>query len=321
MQDHSARVLIPIRVPRSFLAAEFIGDAGYESIRDGDEIEVRDGYIYQNGRLVASGKVLGIDELKERIKEAYDNLDKELYEFAENTIDYIKKERKLLFEDIEIPKLKTDMKDRNVLVVVRGHDFEEDIRALLHFIRNEKPVVIAVDGAADHLLEYRIVPDIILGDMDSVRPETLRMSRDVVVHAYLDGRAPGLTKVLDIRGEKDVHVFKFQGTSEDAALVLAYEAGASMIVLVGSHTNIIDFLDKGRKGMASTFLTRLRVGHRLIDAKGVNRIYHSHANPFYLASFAAVLILLFIVSVMLSSPVRNLITVIALKLQIIFQYF
>lgn len=296
---------------------EEIGDIGFEKIVEGKEVEVIDDQIRQEGRIVAVGHVLTHDELEARLEEARKNIDKELLAFAENTIEYIKRERKLLFEDLELPQIKTKINGRNCLVVVRGHDYHEDIKALQIFIENEKPVIIAVDGAADLLLENGIQPDIILGDMDSVSPDSLRKARDIVVHSYLDGRAPGLSKALSIRREDDVKIFKFQGTSEDAALVLAYEMGASMIVLVGSHTNLIDFLDKGRRGMASTFLTRLKVGDRLIDAKGVSKIYRSHADPRYLFVFLLVAIAFFVLAIILSPPAKNLLSFVLFKLQIL----
>jgi uncharacterized membrane-anchored protein len=295
---------------------EEIGEMGFERIEEGKEIVIDEDRIYQDGKLVAVGHILTEDELNKRIEKARENIDRELLAFAENTIEYIKKERKLLFEDLELPQLKTKIKGRNCLVVVRGHDYQEDIKALSLFIKNEKPVIIAVDGAADALIENGITPDIILGDMDSVREESLKQARDVVVHAYLDGRAPGLSKAVKVRHNKDVSIFKFQGTSEDAALVLAYEAGADLIVLVGSHTNLVDFLDKGRKGMASTFLTRLKVGERLIDAKGVSKIYKTHAEPKLLLVFLTIILLVFILAGSLSPVVRNFFTFLALKFQL-----
>lgn len=294
---------------------EDIGKDAFEKIEEGKEIIIEEDKIYQDEKLIAIGSVLDSDELEKRMEGARRNLEDELVKFTENTMEYIKRERKYLFEDLEIPNLTTEINGRNCLVVVRGHDFEHDIEALLSFIRNEKPVIIAVDGAADVLLEKGIKPDIIVGDMDSVSPESLKAARDVVVHAYLDGRAPGLAKALEAVGNKNVTVFKFQGTSEDAALILAYELGASLIVLVGSHINLIDFLDKGRKGMASTFLTRLRVGDRLIDAKGVNRIYRTHASPVFILTFFIVLILFFSFSITFSPPFKNFLSFILLKIQ------
>lgn len=296
---------------------EEIGEHGFQRIVEGSKIEIIDDKIYQDGRLVAVGQVLTSEELQKRLKEARENLDRELLAFAENTISYIKKERKLLFEDLNFPELKTNLSGKSCLVVVRGHDYEKDIKALKYFIENEKPVIIAVDGAADLLISQNIRPDIILGDMDSVSPESLKVAKDVVVHAYMNGKAPGLSKALSVLKENEVKIFQFQGTSEDAALVLAYELGASLIVLVGSHTNLIDFLDKGRKGMASTFLTRLKVGDRLIDAKGVSRIYRPHGNPKYLLIFLAVLVIFFAVVLSFSSVARNLFSFLIFKLQVL----
>lgn len=296
---------------------EEIGDIAFEKVIEGAQVEIIEDRIYQNGKLLAVGHVLTPEELEERLAKARENLDKELMAFAENTIEYIKRERKILFEDVEIPELKTRISGKSCLVVVRGHDYEEDIKALSVFIRNENPVIIAVDGAADLLVAQGLQPDIILGDMDSVSEESLKKARDVVVHSYIDGRAPGLARALSARNKDEVKIFKYQGTSEDAALFLAYELGASIIVLVGSHTNLIDFLDKGRKGMASTFLTRLKVGDRLIDAKGVSRIYRSHADPRYVFLFLIVIIALFGFAVSLSPPVKNLISFLLFKLQII----
>lgn len=312
----------PNRGPSILLRAgihliEDIGESAFERIIEGEEVLIVDDKVYQGGKLIGVGNVLTEEELEKRLENARKNLDKELVAFAENTVEYIKKERKLLFEDLEIPKIRTNIKDRSCLVVVRGHDYQEDINALRIFIENEKPIIIAVDGAADLLFENRITPDVIIGDMDSVSEESLKKVRDVIVHSYVDGRAPGLSKALAVRRPEDVKLFKFQGTSEDAALILAYELGASIIVLVGSHNNLIDFLDKGRKGMASTFLTRLRVGDRLIDAKGVSKIYKSRAKPHHLFIFAIVILVLFILTISLSPPAKNLISMLIFKLQIL----
>jgi len=295
---------------------EEIGEQGFERIEEGKELIIEGERVYQDGRLVAVGHVLQNEELEERLKKARENIDRELVAFAENTIEYIKKERKYLFEDLELPKLKTALEGKNCLVVVRGHDYQDDIKALRLFIKNEKPVIIAVDGAADLLIENGINPDIIIGDMDSVSDNSLKRARDVVVHAYLNGKAPGLSRAAKIRGKDNVSVFKFLGTSEDAALVLVYEAGASLIVLVGSHTNLIDFLDKGRKGMASTFLTRLKVGDRLVDAKGVSKIYRSHAETGLLLLFISVILVLFVLAITISPVARNFFSFLAIKLQL-----
>lgn len=295
---------------------EEMGEEAVDQIKEGEMVEIEDGKVYQDGKLIGAGYLLTAEELKQRITRAREKIDQEILEFARNTANFVAKERKLLFSDLSIPQLKTRIEGKNCLVVVRGHDYEEDIKALRHFIRNEKPVIIAVDGAADSLIDNGVVPDILIGDMDSVSYEAMLKARDVVVHSYLDGRAPGLARARKVLNENQVKVFRFQGTSEDAALVLAYEKGASLIVLVGSHTNLIDFLDKGRKGMASTFLTRLKVGDRLIDAKGVSRIYRSHAQAIHLIIFTIVIAGALAASVMLSPQLRNLVTLVSFKLQL-----
>jgi uncharacterized membrane-anchored protein len=111
----------------------------------------------------------------------------------------------------------------------------------------------------------------VLGDMDSVSDRALTCGAEIVVHAYRDGRAPGLDRVRSL-GIEPV-IFPATGTSEDVAMLLADDKGASLIVAVGTHDTLVEFLDKGRAGGASTFLTRLRVGGKLVDVKGVSRLY------------------------------------------------
>jgi uncharacterized membrane-anchored protein len=211
--------------------------------------------------------------LEQQLAAARQNLDTELQRFAQNTLQFLEKpeERALLLETGELPELKTNLVGRHVLVVVRGEGYEQDLERLTFYLRDQKPVVIAVDGAADALLALGIRPEIILGDMDSVSDSALRCGAEVLVHAYPDGRAPGKERV-EALGVASI-LFPMAGTSEDAALLLAYEKGADLIVAVGTHSNLEDFLDKGRGGMASTFLVRLKVGSRLVDARGVSRLY------------------------------------------------
>jgi uncharacterized membrane-anchored protein len=171
------------------------------------------------------------------------------------------------------------------LVVVRGYDYREDLAVLRPYIREYRPILIGVDGGADALIEAGYRPDVIVGDMDSVSDHALRCGAEVVVHAYADGRAPGLQRVQDL-GVAAV-VFPAAGTSEDVALLLADEKGAELIVAVGTHATLVEFLDKGRQGMASTFLTRLRVGGKLVDAKGVSRLYRRRISTWSLVLLVA----------------------------------
>jgi uncharacterized membrane-anchored protein len=203
--------------------------------------------------------------------EARAGLHTQLEAFAANTMEYLLKERALLLDGVGVPDVRTDFTGRHALVVVRGYDYREDLAVLRPYIREFRPILVGVDGGADALLEAGYTPNVIVGDMDSVSDEALRCGAEVVVHAYADGHAPGLQRVQDL-GISGV-VFPAAGTSEDVALLLADEKGASLIVAVGTHATLVEFLDKGRQGMASTFLTRLRVGGKLVDAKGVSRLY------------------------------------------------
>jgi uncharacterized membrane-anchored protein len=242
-----------------------------EAIHEGDMIELRGGDVLRDGLVVATGILLGGDELQRQLDAAKTNLGTELEAFARNTVEYLARERELFLEGAGVPETRTHIEGRHALVVVRGYDYKQDLQTLRGYIGEVKPVLIGVDGGADALIEEGFRPDIIIGDMDSVSTSALTSGAEVIVHAYPDGRSPGLERVRGLGIEASV--FPSAGTSEDIALLLAYERRADLIVAVGSHANLVEFLDKGRGGMASTFLVRLKVGSKLVDAKGVNRLY------------------------------------------------
>jgi uncharacterized membrane-anchored protein len=183
-----------------------------------------------------------------------------------------------------MPDLDHDLSGRPVLVVVRGYSYRDDLAALRAYISGVRPVLVGVDGGADALLDEGYRPDMILGDMDSVSDEALQLAvqrgrrrpTEIVLHAYADGRAPGRERLE--RLGVPYKVVRAAGTSEDLAFLLAHEKRAELIVAVGTHGNLREFLDKGRGGMASTFLVRLRVGEILMDAKGVSRLYRSRGS-------------------------------------------
>ena len=250
-----------------------VGTEVFSAVREGDVVRVHDGTVYLDERAVAKGVVQDAQSISAAMAEARNGLHTQLEAFAANTMEYLLKERALLLDGVGVPDVRTDFTGRHVLVVVRGYDYREDLAVLSPYIREYRPLLVGVDGGADALIEAGYKPDVIVGDMDSVSDAALRSGAEVVVHAYADGRAPGLQRVQDL-GVSGV-VFPAAGTSEDVALLLADEKGASLIVAVGTHATLEEFLDKGRQGMASTFLTRLRVGGKLVDAKGVSRLYRS----------------------------------------------
>jgi len=250
-----------------------VGKEVFTALKEGVEVRVDGDTVYAGDTVVAKGVQQTAETVAEAMAEARAGLSTQLEAFAANTMEYMKRERALLLDGVGVPDVATRIEGRHVLVVVRGYDYKEDLQALRPYIRDYRPVLIGVDGGADALIEAGYQPDMIIGDMDSVSDSVLRCGAEVVVHAYADGRAPGLQRVLDLGVE--AITFPASATSEDIAMLLADEKGASLIVAVGTHATLIEFLDKGRGGMASTFLTRLRLGGKLVDAKGVSRLYRS----------------------------------------------
>ncbi|OEF95531.1 hypothetical protein BHF71_04895 [Vulcanibacillus modesticaldus] len=224
-----------------------------------------------NPKIILPVKEWTMEKLEYFLELAYQNLERELDNFITNTLEYASKEKNIVLQPLKIPELNTKFTGHHVVVVVRGNNYRNDLYAIRPYIKDYRPVLIGVDGGADALIEYGFVPDIIIGDMDSVSDEALKSGAEIVVHAYPHGKAPGLSRVKNLG--LDAKVIPSVGTSEDVALLMAYEEGAEMIVAIGSHSNVIDFLEKGRKGMASTLLVRMKIGSKLIDAKGVSTLY------------------------------------------------
>jgi uncharacterized membrane-anchored protein len=269
-----------------------VGKDVMSAVKEGTPVRV-DGnrLLLEDGTVVAEGTEQTPETVADAMAEARAGLSVQLEAFATNTMEYMKRERALLLDGVGVPDVATQIEGRHVLVVVRGYDYKEDLQALRSYIRDYRPVLIGVDGGADALVEAGYRPDMIIGDMDSVSDDVLKSGAEVVVHAYADGRAPGLARVQDLG--VDAITFPAAATSEDIAMLLADEKGASLIVAVGTHATLVEFLDKGRGGMASTFLTRLRMGGKLVDAKGVSRLYRSRISTLtlvvlVLAAFVAI---------------------------------
>ncbi|MGY1735081.1 putative cytokinetic ring protein SteA [Geodermatophilus sp. SYSU D00684] len=251
-----------------------VGKDVFAALKEGAQVRVEGDTLYgPGGAAVAKGTEQTPETVATAMAEAKAGLSTQLEAFATNTMEYMKRERALLLDGVGVPDVQTAIEGRHVLVVVRGYDYKEDLQALRSYIRDYRPVLIGVDGGADALIEAGYSPDMIIGDMDSVSDHVLKSGAEVVVHAYVDGRAPGLKRVQDLG--VDAITFPAAATSEDIAMLLADEKGAKLIVAVGTHATLVEFLDKGRGGMASTFLTRLRLGGKLVDAKGVSRLYRS----------------------------------------------
>jgi uncharacterized membrane-anchored protein len=289
--NHGPQLLMEAGIP-------LIDEAGpdlFGRVSEGARVRLHQGSVYAGEELIATGQPQTAETVQAAMAKARAGAASQLEAFVANTMEYIAKEGGLLVDGIATPQLRTRIEGRHVLVVVRGHSHREDLATLRSYIREFKPLMVAVDGGADALLEAGYQPSLIVGDMDSVSDRGLRCGAELVVHAYPDGEAPGLARVKAL-GLTAV-VCPAPGTSEDVALLLADQKGASLIVAVGTHNTLDEFLDRGRGGFSSTFLTRLRVGGKLVDAKGVSRLYRPRVSGWalmalVLAAFAIVLVVL-----------------------------
>ncbi len=281
-----------------------VGVETLAAIKDGAEVSIDGDSLYVNGELHGRGVRLDRETLETRYEQAKETVNDQLAGFAANTLEYIASEPHLITERPDFPELDTDMFQRQALVVVRGIDYREDLEALrrIGYISDLKPILVGVDGGADALIENGYTPDIILGDFDSVSKSALSLGAELIVHGYPGGDAPGAQR-LD-RLDVDYKTIEAHGTSEDLALSLAFETGVELIVLVGSHTSMVDFLDKGREGMASTFLTRMKVAPILVDAKGVSRLYRTTVRKRDLTLLVLSALFTIVVIALVTEPIR-----------------
>src|SRR5499433_1392890 len=249
-----------------------VGPEVFGLVSEGKAVRLHEEKLYLGEEAVATGRLLTAGSVRAAMEEAKAGVAAQLQAFAANTLEYVAKEGGLLVDGIPAPEIRTRIEGRHVLVVVRGQHHREDLATLRSYIREFKPLMVAVDGGADALLEAGYRPHVIVGDMDSVSDTGLLCGAELVVHAYPDGQAPGLERVQRL-GLPAV-LLPGPGTSEDIALLMADDKGASLIVAVGTHFSLDEFLAKVRPGSSSTILTRLRVGGgKLVDAKGVSRLY------------------------------------------------
>ena len=291
-----------------------IGVSAFNNIREGEAVTVVKDKVFFDDRQVGKGVRPTIVELERRLELAREAVREQLGEFATNTLQYLADEPELITDDLDLPEISSNLAQRQVLVVVRGIDYREDLSTLKRsgYVSEMRPVLIGVDGGADALLEVGLTPDLILGDFDSVSREALDCGAQLLVHAYPGGVAPGATRLE--RLGFDYSVVEGVGTSEDIAMRIAFEESAELIVLVGSHTSMADFFDKGRRGMASTFLTRMKVSSILVDAKGVGRLYRTQVRKRDLALLVLSAIFTLAVIAVVTEPVRLLLRTLWLNL-------
>jgi uncharacterized membrane-anchored protein len=294
-----------------------VGQKVFERISTGDEIELRGDGVYKDGELVAVGEHLDEEVAERRLRESREVVGAALESFAQNTVEFMRHEQDLLFSKFAVPAdLAREMRSRHVLVVVRGYDYRQDLAALRTYLREVRPFLIGVDGGADALLEAGWRPDLVFGDMDSVSEEGLRLADRILVHAYPDGYCPGLERVREA-GIERAETLRAPGLSEDVAILIAEQCGAELIVAVGTHVGLVEFLDKGRKGASSTFLTRLKVGARLVDAKGVSKLYPSRVSVWQLVALVVAAFIAVSAIVYSSNSLADIFQVLAIKLRLL----
>ncbi len=310
-------------VEAGVLLVDLPDDSLWQTLSDGERVELRGGEVWRAGEgqrsesaPLAHGIVLDRARVRAETEARRREIGEALERFAHNTIEHMREERELLAGRIDLPRFATDFRDRSALVVVRGVGHQRDLRALRPFIRDMRPVLVAVDGGAEALLQAGLCPDMIVGDMDSAGEAALRCGAELVVHSYPDGRAPGRAR-LDELGVS-YKLVPAPGTSQDVAMLLAAEKGARLIVAVGSQFNLVEFLDRNREGMSSTFLTRLRIGEILVDAKGVSRLYHPRPGltPLLVVIVAGLIAMVAVVA--MTPALRDVADLLWLKLQLLF---
>ena len=305
-----ALVLVQSGVP----LIDGIGVGAFNRIQEGDKLSVIDGRVYMNDQAICRGSRPTVKDLEQRLELAREAVRDELGQFATNTLQYLATEPELITDDLVLPELSVELSQRQILVVVRGIDYREDLAALRRsgYMREMRPILVGVDGGADALLEVGVTPDLILGDFDSVSRDAITCGAQLLVHAYPGGLAPGAAR-LDRLGV-GYSVVEGVGTSEDIAMRMAFEERAELIVLVGSHTSMADFFDKGRRGMASTFLTRMKVSAILVDAKGVSRLYRTQVRKRDLGLLILSALFTLTVIAAVTEPVRLLLRTLWLNL-------
>jgi len=285
----------------------------FDEVGDGEAVTVRGASVFRNGTCLANGRALEARRLEASLAEQRARVTGALEVFAENTLQYLREEGRLLAEGINFPPLETRFRERHALVVARGPGYKRDLAMVRPYVRDFKPVIVGVDGGADALLQAGMRPDVIVGDMDSVSDGALRSGAELVVHAYANGSAPGAARLEQLGLEPKL--VAAPGISEDVALLLAYERGAELIVAVGTHFNLIEFLERDRAGMSSTFVTRLKVGEILIDAKGVSRLASRQVGVWPLVAFAAAGLGAVVVAIVASPGLRHFIGLLSQRIR------
>lgn len=272
-------------------------------VSDGDSLRIEGGSVYRDDVELASGRLLDSASVTEAMHDARAGMSTQLEAFTANAQEFIRRERDLLLDGEGVPDVRTRLSGRPVVVVMRAYDYQEDLRRLRRYVRENDPVLVGVGAGADALIEAGHRPDLVIGDGETISDRALASGAEVVLH-HPRGTRPVAGDRFERLGVRTVP-FGTSGSSEDAAMLLADTHGADLVVAVGSHATLVEFLDKGRTTMASTFITRLRVGATLVDAKSVHRLYRSPVRTWQLL-LVALLGLVAVAVAVAATPVGGL---------------
>ncbi len=270
-----------------------VGPEVFARVKEGAKVRLHDSRLFLGDRVVARGTELDERAVAARMLEAKTGLVDHLEAFSGNTIEFIRSESPLLIDGVGVPELAVKLEGRHVVVVGDGSDRAADLKALKPFIKEYQPIMIGVGVGADTLMKAGYKPAVIVGDPDEIRTETLKCGAELVLPADPDGHASGLERIQDL-GIGAV-TFPAVGKAGDLALLLADFHDADLIVTVGLGGSLNDFFDRTRRDqIPSTFLTRLKVGQKLVDAKAVSTLYRSRVSGAVIAMLllAALIVLI-----------------------------
>lgn len=254
-----------------------VGSDLLRKVKDGTKLRLHEGIVYIGERQLGSGIQQTPESIADLMIEAKAGMSTQLEAFSANTIEFLRRERTLILDGVGVPEIRVPIRDRHALVVAGGNGHAEDLKKLKKYISEHRPVLIGVDAGADTLRAQGYQPDVIVGDPHGIGAETLRSGGEVVVPAQPDGHAPGVERIQDL-GIGAV-TFPATGNAEDLALLLADAHEASLVVTVGFQATLREFLDHGRSGSnPSTFLTRLKLGTKLVDGKAVATLHRSRVS-------------------------------------------
>lgn len=249
-----------------------IDNAGSEVMtwRDGTDVTIEGGLITPLDGEAVQGTHLTREAIETAMESAADGMHVQLASFTANAMDVVAHDAGVLLDGKDIPQTGVSLDGKHVVVVAPGYHHVEQLAAIKRYVRERKPVFIAVGEAADVVASSSRPPTIILGNVESVSEKVLGSAKAIVVHDP-SAKEAGLNRVESLG--LDHEASKATIASADLAVLMAAAGGASVIVTVGMDTRLLDFLEQGRSDMAGTFLARLQAGPAVVDASTLALVY------------------------------------------------